>query len=256
MSVPQTRQQAIHHARRQLLRHGWPRLQMLLLVAMTGGAGFLASWGLRHAGMAEMWLRYPLAVGIAYLVFLLLLSLWLHTRSDDWLDATDLLDVGPQGVRGGWQGHGGHSGGGGASASFESPGADADITGGALDAVTGPVGDAMGAVGDADEFAIPLAALVGAIAVVAVLAMSSLFVVWSAPVLLAELAVDFTLAAGLYRRLRHLPTRHWLQSALRRTWFPFVLTGLFAALAGAGMAWYVPGADSIGDVIAARHAAH
>lgn len=238
------------------MRHGWPRLQMLLLVALTGGAGFIASWALRHAGMTEMWLRYPLAVGIAYLVFLLLLWAWLHTRSDDWLDATDLLEVGARGVRGGWQGHGGHSGGGGASASFESPGVDGDVTGGALDAVTGPVGEAMGAVGDADEFAIPLAALIGAIALVAVVALSSLFVVWSAPVLLAEMVVDFTLAAGLYRRLRHLPRQHWLQTALRRTGFPFVLTALFAALAGAGMGWYVPDADSIGDVIAAERAPH
>ncbi|HEY0660972.1 MAG TPA: hypothetical protein VGD21_06615 [Lysobacter sp.] len=253
--MPQTRQQAIARMRQQLEREGWPRLQMMLLVTITGGAGFVASWALLQGGYHDMWLRYPLALCVAYAAFLLLLWLWLRTRARDWVDG---WDVGAPDfpARGGgnsrdWDGQGGHSGGGGASASFDSPTAavDASSFDGGLDAVAGPVGEAVGAAAEADEFAIPLMALILAISVVVVLALSSLFVVWSAPVLFAELLVDGALAAGLYRRLRKVDSRHWLESALRRTWLPFVLTALFAAAAGWGMAKYVPAADSIGDVM-------
>ena len=249
--MPTTRHEAIETLRRQLQRDGWPRLQMLLLVPITGGAGVVASWALLQGGYHDMWLRYPLALGAAYLVFLLLLWLWLRTRPGDWIDAWDgtVPDFSPSGGNAsGWSGHGGGSGGGGASASFESS-ASIDADGSAIDAITGPIGDAVGSAAEADELAIPLAAVILAIGVVTVVALSSLFVVWSAPVLFAELLVDGVLAAGLYRRLRRIETRHWLETAVRRTWLPFLLTALLAAAAGWGMAKYVPGADSIGDVV-------
>jgi hypothetical protein len=238
-----TRHAAVDDARRRLLREGWPRLQMLLLVMLTGGAGFLAAWGLLQAGVLRMAVRYPLAVVAAYGVFLVLLWLWLRTRAEDW----DLPDFdGGSGRRGDasdWQGGGGHGGGGGASASWDDAG-----SGGALDAVTAPVGDALGAAAEAEEFALPLAVVLVALAVVAVLLMSSLFLVWSAPVLFAELLVDGVLAAGLYRRLRRASGPHWLETAVRRTWLPFVLTGVLAALVGWGLGAYAPGATTLGQV--------
>jgi hypothetical protein len=114
--------------------------------------------------------------------------------------------------------------------------------------VTAPVGDALGAVAEAEELAVPLAVVVVALAVVAALLLSSLLLVWSAPVLFAELLVDGVLAAGLYRRLRRAPGRHWLETALRRTWLPFLLTAVLAALAGWGLAVYAPGATTLGEV--------
>ena len=62
---------------------------------------------------------------------------------------------------------------------------------------------------------------------VAALLLSSLWVVYSAPVLFAELLVDGVLAASLYRRLRGLESQHWLETALKRTVWPFVVTCLF-----------------------------
>lgn len=245
-----TRYQAIARMRQKLEREGWPRLrlQMLLLVSITGGAGFVASWALLQTGVGNMWLRYPLALCIAYVAFLLMLWLWLRTRPRDWVDGWDGtgLDLAASPSAGGstqWGGLGGNSGGGGASSSFEV------ADNGYADTLTGPIGDAIGAAADADELAIPLVAVIVAVAVVALLALSSLFVVWSAPVLFAELLVDGALAAGLYRRLRGIDARHWLESAVRRTWLPFVLTALCVAAAGWAMAHYVPGADSIGDVL-------
>jgi hypothetical protein len=245
-TMPQTRSHAVDGMRRELLRRGWPRLEMLLLVTLTGGAGFVASFLLLRFGVSDMWLRYPLAVAAAYVVFLGLLWLWLQTRTSDWGDAaTDTTtDLDMPGA--GWSGGGGRTGGGGASASFDSP----SLEDGVLDAVADPVGKAIGSVADADEAAIPLAAIILVGALVAVLVLSSLFVVWSAPVLFAELLVDSLLTAGLYRRLRRVQPRHWLETAVRRTWLPFLLTLLLVAAAGWGMAKYAPGAHSLGEVVA------
>jgi hypothetical protein len=64
-------------------------------VSLTGGAGFLASYGLLHAGMETLSWRYGLSVGIAYGFILLLLWLWLRTDVDTYDGLAEaLVDVG------------------------------------------------------------------------------------------------------------------------------------------------------------------
>lgn len=238
-----SRQEAIQRLRGRLENDGYPRLQMMLLVAITGGVGFLSSYALLRAGLDQMAARYVLACGIAYLAFLGLLWLWMHTRASDYLDVPDLSGVGPRhdtaAADADWDGGGGQSGGGGASSAFDGSSSPSSLS--ADDAV----GDAFGAVADAEEFAIPLMVVVA----VVVMLLSSLFVVYSAPILFAELLLDGVLAASLYRRLRRIETRHWLETAIRRTIWPFVLTAVVLAAVGFGAAWYVPEADSIGDIL-------
>lgn len=263
MDLPRSRDEAVGRLRHDLQTHGWPRSQMTLLVALTGGAGLLASFLLLHAGLDSMTLRYPLALLMAYGVFLLLLWLWLRTKAEDW---TDLPDPGidlsaPNRVPGDAHpvparssGQGGEFGGGGASASFDAPapahplmqrppvqvhGSRTD-TSGAFDGL-GSAGD----LGDADEFAIPL--LVTLLA--AGLALSSLYVVYSAPTLLAELLLDGALSATLYRRLRGIERRHWVSTALRNTALPFVMTALLLTAVGWGLQSAAPGARSLGDAL-------
>src|SRR4028119_271651 len=71
------RKRAIERVRRHLLRGGRPRLLVSFLLALTGAAGFLISTALLHLGVEMMSVRYPLAVLLAYSVFLLLLRFWL-----------------------------------------------------------------------------------------------------------------------------------------------------------------------------------
>lgn len=249
MRQHQPRLKEIHRLRGRLERDGYPRLQMLLLVSITGAAGFLASYALLQAGFSEMWLRYLFAFGLAYAVFLLLLWVWLKTNAKDYGEIPNVIDFMPTPSRGGYSPHfsgkDGEFGGGGASGSFDHPIGpphlddlsspfDTESASGALDVVSG-----------ADELAIPLIAL----ALVVGLLLSSLFVVYSAPILFAELLFDGVLAAGLYRRLRGLERRHWLESAVRRTFWPFMLTAVFIVAAGWGMERFAPGAQSIGDVM-------
>lgn len=242
-----TRSHAILHLKRRLEHDGFPRVQMSLIVGLTGVAGLLFSFILLQLGVTSMALRYPLALLLAYGAFLVLLWLWLRTKADDYVDVPDfsgLVPSGPNGSAPSFEG-GGHFGGGGASGSFDGPASFAPV-----DSDASPLSEAASALGDgADELAIPLFVM----AMVLGLALASLYVVYTAPILFAELLVDGTLSWALYRRIQAADSPHWLESAVRRTALPFLLTGVFLAVSGAAMAAYAPGAHSIGEVIDASH---
>lgn len=55
-----------------------PRLILSLILILTGFAGLVVSFGLLHAGLFAMWIRYPVAVLAGYGVFIGLLRLWLE----------------------------------------------------------------------------------------------------------------------------------------------------------------------------------
>jgi hypothetical protein len=245
-----TRSLAVLRLKRQLEQASYPRIQMGLIVSLTGAAGLLCSFVLLRAGVDTMSFRYPLALVGAYLFFLFLLWLWLRTRADDYLDLPDPANLAPVRGSGGttspihsW---GGDFGGGGASGSFEG---SSPVS--LMDSEPLPsIGDAASSAVDVDELAIPIVVLVLAIG----LALASLYVVYLAPTLFAELLFDGTLSYTLYRHLRATDTRHWLTTAMRRTALPFGLTAVFLVAVGAAMAAYAPGARSIGEVMHHAHA--
>lgn len=236
--MERARKREVARIRRTLLRLQSPRLHMGAIIALTGLAGFLCSALLLHAGMASMWQRYPTAVLAAYLVFLLLVWAWLRLRADGG-DGLDLPDGGgePHG-HSGWHGGGGHSGGGGASASFDAPASPAELE-------TLTLGDAIPDGLDAGEGIF----VAIAVAIAAAAALGALWLVWAAPTLFAEILLDATLSAGLYRRLRHLQADHWLVTAVRTTCWPFLVAAIVLAATGALAQSLVPGADSIGDLL-------
>jgi hypothetical protein len=254
----------IARMRARLERAHWPRLQMATLVAITGGVGFVASYALLRGGMGAMWQRYPLAVAIAYAVFLMLLWLWarfFERKANDWLDLVP--DGGGSGgghsgggFGGGASGGGGHSGGGGASASFEVEGnvPMPSIAAPEVD-LSLPELELPDALGGADEggCVLVLLLLAAAIALSALLVTVG-WVVWIAPTLMAELILDVALAGSLYRRLRRIQTQHWLRTALRRTIWPVLGVALTMAVLGYAGTRYAPGANSIGDVVSAVRA--
>lgn len=239
------RSRALLQIRRQLEQDSYPRLQMGLIVALTGATGLLCSFLLLHAGVHSMTLRYPLALAGAYAVFLLLLWLWLRTKAADYDGLSDLADLVPTPGSGGggpsFSGGGGGFGGGGASGSFDGPGASTLSESSPLSSL----GDAAAAGADADELLFPILVAVFAIGI----ALASLYVVYLAPALFSELLFDGLLSYTLYRRLRTADSGHWLGTAFRRTALPFGLTALFLVAAGAAMTAAVPGAHSVGEVM-------
>lgn len=239
-----TRASAVQLMRSRLLQEGFPRVQMFILVSLTALAGFGASVAMLAAGVDTMALRYMLAMGVAYIVFLLLLWLWLRTSAADYLDPEWVGNADGSGAA--KDGAADFSGGGG---SFDGGGASGNVDFGMQDGAIDAVADnPLGLAAEAEETVMPLVVILLAIGI----ALSSLFVIWSAPILFAEILVDALLAAGLYRRLRVLEPQHWMLAALRRTIIPFVLTTLTVAAAGWGMQAYAPEARSLGEVLASR----
>lgn len=212
---------------------------MSLIVVFTACAGFLSSVLLQAAGMHRMWLRYALCVAIAYAVFILLIGLWRRWR--EWDLSVDLPGSGSG--RGGsaqdWGGQGGSSGGGGASASFDGISLSSPVE--SMDAPDLPdlpdvdIGEGI--------WLLPLL-LIAAGMLIAVL-----WLIWAAPVLLAEVTIDAALSAGLYRRLRHSDAEDWFFATLRHTWKPFLLAGACAIIVGSVLGYLAPEATTPGDAI-------
>jgi hypothetical protein len=88
------------------------------------------------------------------------------------------------------------------------------------------------------------------IAVIAIAAglIATLYIVYIAPVLLAEILVDGVLMVGLYRRIRGVERRHWLRAAVRQTLLPALIVAVCFAAGGYALQKAVPQARSIGDV--------
>lgn len=81
----------IRRIRGELEQDSFPLLQMLLLVTLTVGSGFFTSFVLLRSGVVEMWIRYLLSFGVAYVVFLFLLWLWPRTRADQYSDLAEVV---------------------------------------------------------------------------------------------------------------------------------------------------------------------
>ena len=242
------RKHLLHKASEVLLKRGSPRLQMSLMVLITGLSGFVASFLMLISGIKLMWLRYPLAVLVAYAVFLFLICCWLRLyrkKLNVDLDLialpTDMIAGEPAGLPTFNSGGGGEFGGGGASGSFE---ANPPVTHGpALSKSTG-IADRLDLPFDADEL-ILIAVVLGVSLLTIVVA---IMMVVSAPTLLGEVLIDSLLAAGFYRRLKKIEGGNWLKSAFNRTWLPVFGLIIFFVVAGLIFHWYAPGADSIGDI--------
>ncbi|WP_341646993.1 hypothetical protein [Thauera sp. SDU_THAU2] len=235
---------------------------MTLIAALTGGFGLLSSFVMLQLGLDSMAIRYPLAVCCAYLCFLFLVWLWLRTNAEDYLDLPDLSPGFGNTGRGQGSpapefrsGEGGDFGGGGASASFEASSGASDVIAippdGLATGASAPFKEVLSPIEDADELAIPLVALALAVG----LAIASLYVIYIAPVVFAEVLVDGALSYALFRHLRGHDPRHWLTSAVSRTVVPFAATAVFVAILGAAMSAYAPGAVSIGQVFGHTSAA-
>ena len=267
-----SRERLVQQTKERLLRHGLPRLQMSILLALTGASGFLTSYILLKSGVDSMALRYPVAVMVAYGVFLLLLRVWLAIQRDNWEDVADFVDAGDlaelavdgvtsvgKGAGEGFSGGGGSFGGGGTSTSFQAPPAPlASYAQQAPAAVRSASagGKSGGGSGfsfdfDLDEPAALLVLVALVVLAVAVLG-AAFYVLWTAPVLLAEVLVDGLLLTGLYRRLRKTEEPgHWVFAAIRRTWIPAVIVALLFSFAGYLLQEAAPEARSIGPAIQA-----
>lgn len=246
ITMHKARDRRIEIMRRRLLLKSSPRIQVSLILSLTALAGFLTSFCLLHSGVHAMWARYPLAILIAYGVFLGLLRVWLgwqrsRRRLDVDLPVPDFIPSGSSDVEGFQLGGGGNFSGGGAGGNW-----GASVSSFSAEAPSaGPAPDASGLFDiDLEGFwliVIAIVALAGGL-------IATFYIIYIAPVLLAEILVDGALVAGLYKRVKGIERRHWLRTAVRRTLLPALLVALFLATAGYALHRAVPDAHTMGDV--------
>ncbi len=254
----QTRSSAIDSIRSAVDHRISARREMALGVIVAGVSGLVTSFVALHLGLTRMAVRYPLAVAVAYAVFLGYLWIWLRmhgirirsearnrtieiSSSDLDVVAFPFRSDAPAPFEFG-QG-GGFAGGGGGAEWGESTGPEAPAHAVATANVAKKAGASSGI--DLDDGAWVL--LVAGIAAAVVLG-AAIYVIYIAPVLFAEILLDAALAAGLYHRLRGVDAHSWWRTAIRRTIVPAAASALIVSVAGAVMQSVYPQASSIGMV--------
>jgi hypothetical protein len=241
---PLRRQDLVNLTRERLLRESAPRVQLAVIIGLAGLAAFICSAVTLRIGFLWMAVRYPLAVMCGYAIFFGLIRWWIvwQRRADDAQSRSSVADVAAEVLDVRVPGRGsadvplfgaGRSGGGGASAQFIGPsGAPVPKAGGRGVAIDLDLDEAWW--------------LVLVIACVAGGAIAIGYVVYAAPLLLAEVALDAAVVSVLYRRLKKDDVSHWAMTVLRRTWIPALALVVFAAIGGYAMQQVAPEAQSIG----------
>lgn len=218
--MTQEKARRIELVRQRLLRDSLPRIEVSIILLLTSLAGFFTSFLLLHWGVSSMTLRYPTAISVAYCVFLLLLRVWLRLKESG---------IGPD-------------------LEFDIPinfdSSDSRRGNGSLDLSVDFVFDDGGFDFDLEELWLVI------LAVVAIIGgfLAAVYIIYIAPILLAEILVDGFLVTGLYKSLKGVEPTHWLQTAVKRTIIPAILAALFLTVAGFAMQRAVPKAHSIGEI--------
>jgi hypothetical protein len=250
-----------------LLATSFPRLHMVLILALAAVGAFLTSASLVALGVSQMGVRYALAVVGGYLFFLSFVRVWIAYQTRNWsfgrrppeertrgerarsndLDGDialpDLSALGNWGssAEAGFSGGGGAFGGAGASGSFDGDVPNEGSSSGVLDGVGG--GDGEGVV-----IVIAAVALLGGLVALG-------FVVYSSPILLAEVLLDVAVVGALYRKNQRHERGHWAAGVLGRTYKPTLVLAVFAAIFGFATQSLAPEQHTLGAVLDAYDSA-
>lgn len=244
-----------------LLATSFPRLHMVLILALAAIGAFLTSASLVALGSISMGLRYALAVVGGYLFFLLFVRVWIAYQTRNWsfgqrkrealneasdISSLELPDVSALGdlvsaADGGFSGGGGSFGGAGASGSFGDGSVTEGSSSGALDAVSGGDGEGVAIV-------IAVVALLGGLFALG-------FVVYTSPILLAEVLLDVAVVGAIYRKNQRHQRGHWAAGVLGRTYKPALVLAIFAAIFGFALQSVAPEQHTLGAVLEAYDAA-
>ena len=212
------REELISTIRRRVVDGQSPRLVTMLIVALSGAVAFGASVAALRLGVDEMALRYPGATLVGYLAFIGLIRVWIAAQDGQDM-VPDPLDM------------------------ADTVHAISDVlpasTGGAPDSGWFDFGL------DLEEAWFVLLAFVCALGGLIAIA----YVVYIAPLLLAEVVLDAVLVSTMYRRLRREDIRWWAASVFRRTCVPAMILMIFMGATGWALQQIAPDARSIGGVV-------
>lgn len=241
-----------------------PRVQISVILLITAFAAFACSAIMLRLGITSMALRYPIAVLVGYIVFLILLRLWLWWQSEESVGdlgvdgdiivaAGDLSipDIG-SGSGPSFSMGGGDFGGGGAGGSWSDADVKAPIPVAFSSSASPTSFSASSSSSGLPDIDVDLDEGLALIVVVVVLLLvfsALIYVIWIAPVLLAELVIDAAVVGSLYRPVKNIERTHWLRTALRKTAIPAGIVMLLFFIAGFVMQAAVPEAVTIGQFL-------
>lgn len=233
--------------RRNIVSQYFIRFHMSLIVAATIASGLGSSKLLLEAGVTNILIRYPLCVLAAYGIFTGLIRLWVFYVSlsyrrprlpdddlglADW--AEDLLEDSERSFALGFTS--GDSGGAGASDTW----GNAQVA--PVRAKEGVKAPSLGGSVDDDFWIVVLV-----MALVAGIFGAGAYVVYIAPQMLPEVALNALLAPAVARAANRAEAEGWLTSVLRSTWIPAAIVLLLTIALAAGIHYHCPTASKIVD---------
>jgi len=258
MDTPRSRLPLAVRLKNRILKQYFVRLHMGLILSGTMASGLLASKILLEAGIHSVLLRYPLAVLVAYGLFLGMTRLWIrytvvnrpsrYSLGEDAVETTlDMLGEDSSrsygdSLRPALFG-GGDSGGGGASDRWDV------ATSARIEPAPSSGGSHFSAGGldiDLDEGIWILLALA---AVILAIFGAGAYLVWAAPEILPEIAVGALLASSLKRSAQHAESRGWLRSVVSCTAIPFGIVFLLVCVLAYAIHHTCPGAPRLLDAL-------
>lgn len=218
------------------------RFHMFLITAAMLMSGVVLSKVMWLLGVRSLVVRYPIAALFAYLVFFILIRVWLYYVSASDGDADTSLS-------------------GAADDAFDSEEVG-DAVGAGIEMVGSGVRHTSQAVGKASKFEVGDLAdgdgeglvLILLLAVLVAIFGSSLYLIWEAPTLLTEVAVQMVLATSLRRATRQMSAPDWAGSVLGKTWIPFAIVMALTVIFAISASYYCPSATRMTDVIHACEA--
>jgi len=252
---------------RSLAHDYFCRFHMFVILAAVVSSGLLASKGLMEIGV-PLGYRYPFAVAVSYLVFLLLIRIWIWYVSVRGSARFRNFDPGSFSFGGGSGGGGGSFGGGsiggGSSGGFSGFGGGSSGGGGAssdwqANEAAGLVaqgsspqsgssgwfsGIDIGGGDDSDGWLVILLL----IALVVCILGGGVYLVVAAPHILPEAAGQLILAGGLTRVSKE-HHHNWIGGVIWSTWIPFTIVMIVAGVLGWEAHRYCPAAVRLFDLL-------
>ena len=246
-----------------------PRIHMSLILAACGFSAMIVSSSLLGMGVDAMLVRYPIAILVAYGVFLVGVWTWLRamgfvdnsghsTRKRDLISNLDI----PSGSGGSWgggapripvpRGGGGTFDGGGASGSFVESrlplAANLQAHSAQGSGASSSAGKAAGGLLDGID-GDGLVLLLLALALVAAIFLSSGYLIWCAPDVLTEAAFGAALTGTLARPTKNQTPDGWIGGVVRKTIWPFVAVLVVATIFAGYAAYHYPEASTFRQAV-------
>jgi hypothetical protein len=232
------------------------RFHMSLILVGVTFSGLIVSKLLLETGIRSMIIRYSIAVAISYLLFFGLIKLWLLylRRSSKVVSSGKESDIPgffdlttpSSSSAGSIVSQGGEFGGAGASGDWvDSPsGAGIVLVSDAPQSGLASKGSVIGDIdiGDGGIVLIVLGVLLALIFGVGI------YLVYAAPAILSEAAVQVMLASSLVKGSKTMDNSDWVGSIFKATWVPFAVVMILSIAIAWISAHYCPGAAKLSDV--------